>query len=114
MSEVNVLEQLERHVEKLKYAVEMRDMAVRLADNRDFRKLILDGFCVSEAARYVQESGDPALTPNQRADALNLAQASGHLKRFIAITIQLGNQAAEDVRSTEEQIDEVRRGGEDE
>lgn len=112
MSEVTV-EQLEHHVTRLKGAVEMRDSAIALSSNRDFRKLILDGFCVSEAARYAQESGDPALTPNQRQDALNMAQASGHLKRFLSIAIALGNQAANDIRSSEDQIDQIRSAGEE-
>lgn len=112
MSEVTV-EQLEQHITRLKGAVDLRDAAIKLAGNREFRKLILDGFCGTEAARYVQESGDPALTPAQRQDALNIAQASGHFKRFLSVTIALGNQAANDVRSSEDQIDQLRADGED-
>lgn len=113
MSEVNIA-QLEKNIEQQKLLVEMRDAALRLGENRDFRKLILNGFCTTEAARYVQESGDPLLEPNERADALAMAQASGHLKRFIAVTINMGNTAANNIRQSEEEIDAIRAEGGDE
>lgn len=113
MTEVTV-KQMEEYISQQKTLVVMRDAAIALADNKHFKKLILDGFCTTEAARYVQESGDPMLAPEMRADALAMAQASGHLKRFLQITIQLGNTAANNIRGAEEQIDLIREEGGDE
>lgn len=107
MSEVT-LEQLEEQLVGQKGLVELRDVAIRLSQNRDFRKLILDGFCTTEAARYVQLSGDPALSAENRQDALNLAQASGHLKRFLSVTIQMGNTSANQIKELEQAIEEYR------
>ncbi len=107
MSEVTIHE-LEEHIDNQKILVNMRDAAIRLSENKDFKKLILDGFCLTEAARYAQESGDPSLTPAQRADAMNMAQASGHLKRFLSITIVMGNTAARNISQSEDQIDQIR------
>lgn len=110
MSEVTI-EQLEDQRKNEQAVVDRRDAALRLANNRDFKKLILDGFCGTEAARYVQESGDPMLTREQREDALNMAQASGHLKRFLSYTVLFGNTAARTIKELEEALDEARGEG---
>ena len=109
MSEVTLqIQALEKHIQEQKHLAEMADIAVRLNDNPDFRKLILDGFCLNEAARYAQESGDPMLTKDQRQDALNMAQASGHLKRFLSVTILMGNAADTSIVDAQRQIEALR------
>lgn len=105
MSEVEALERQLKQTQGLK---QRGEMAERLARNADFRRLILDGFCRDDAARFVQESGDPALNEEQRADCLALAQASGHLKRFLSMQIQMGRVAERDIPNLEEALSEVR------
>ena len=53
---------LEQQLANAKMLVERRDRALRLSSNPDFRAIILDEFCTTEAARYVQASADPALS----------------------------------------------------
>lgn len=101
MSEVN---QLQKQLEDSKKLIERRRQAIRLSENKDFKKLILDGFCVTDAASYVSASADPQLTAEQRADALNIAQAAGHLKRFLSVITQMGAVAERDVGQIEEAI----------
>ncbi len=110
MSEVTVQE-LQDYQAQQQTLVTMRDHAIALADNHNFRKLILEGFCTTEAARYVQEAGDPLLGKEERADALAMAMASGHLKRFLSITIQMGNQAARNIASASADIEQIRAEG---
>lgn len=88
--------------------IERRTMAMRLAGNPDFKKLILQEFCVDECARYAQTSGDPALTAAQRADALAIAQAPGHLRRWLQIIGQMGQSAQNQMESLDEAITEAR------
>lgn len=102
------VEQLEQQLIEAKKLVERRQMAIRLSQNPDFKKLILDEFCLQEAARYVHASADPSLGPDERADALALAQASGHLKRFLSVTVQMGAHAERDIPNIDEAIDEAR------
>lgn len=109
MSEVTQrIKELEAHIEGQKTLAEMGEIAERLAANHDFRVLILDGFCRDEAARYVQESGDPMLTAVQRQDALNMAQASGHLKRFLSITCVIGHGAQDSILNAQAEIEQLR------
>ncbi|MNR36391.1 hypothetical protein D3C85_1543030 [compost metagenome] len=105
MSEVSALEQ---QLAGLKLTVEKRDMAQRLARNPDFRKLILEEFMVNECARYVHTSSDPNVPESGRQDALNIAQAAGHLKRFLSVMIQMGNSAADTLGDVEAALDEAR------
>ena len=101
MSEVAALEE---QLSGTKDAIERRDRALRLYNNPDFKKLLLDEYCVQECARYAQLSADPALDDRQRADALAIAQAAGHLRRFLSMCIQLGNSAERSIPELEEAI----------
>jgi hypothetical protein len=109
MSEVFALE---RQLVEVQEHVKLRDTALKLAANPEFKSLILDRFCVQECARYAQSSADPALTAEQRADALNIAQAAGHLRRFLSVTVQMGSQAERQVTDLEEAILEARQEAE--
>lgn len=80
----------------------------KLCENRLFRKVILEQFCEKECARYVQESGDPLLTAEQRADALAMAQAAGHIRRWLDISMRLGDQAIGTIERVQEMLDTVR------
>lgn len=91
-----------------KQLIERRDMALRLNENADFKKLILDLFCVQDCARFAQESGDAQLEPNERADALAMAQAAGHLRRYLSIQVRFGNSAEGQMSELNQAIDEAR------
>lgn len=108
MSEVEQqVEQLRQHQADQKILVQAREDALALATNPVFKRLILDGFCTVECARYVQESCDPLLTAAQRADALAMAQSSGNLKRFLSLCIQIGNTAANNIQQADAEIAHV-------
>jgi hypothetical protein len=111
MSEVSEVAALEQQHSDAKLLVERRQMALRLSKNRDFRTLILDGFCLHDAARYAQCSADPALNAEQRADSLNMAQASGHLKRFLSLTVQMGAHAERELPNIDQALLEARAEG---
>lgn len=99
---------LEKQLADAKVLVERRDTALRLHRNPDYKKIILDGFCLQDCARYAHESQDPNLTKEQQEDALRIAQAAGHFRRYMSVIIQLGNQAEGQIPSIEETIHEIR------
>ena len=107
MSEVTV-EQLESQRDAMKKAVDMRQAVQRLSKNADFRKVITDQFMEKECARYVHASADPALPEKNRADALAIAQASGHLKRYLSVIIQMGNAAENEILSIDDALNDAR------
>lgn len=99
---------LEKQLKDAKFLIARRDAALKLHGNREFKQLILDDFCGTECARFAQMSADPALGTNERADALAMAQASGHLKRYLSVITQMGNVSEGSIVSIEEALDEVR------
>lgn len=106
------VKELEEHMQGLRALVERKDTVLRLQESRDFRRVIVDGFCGEDAARYAQISGDPSMAADARADALGMAQASGFLKRFLAVCVQMGRQAERELRDGEEALAEERSLGE--
>ena len=106
MSEIH---NLEKHLQNAKELADRRKMALKLSENREFKKLILDEFCTAECARYAQSSADPALKTEERADALAMAQAAGHLRRFLSVVVQMGSVAERDIPQLETAIEDARQ-----
>lgn len=106
MSEVYALE---KQLADSRALIEKRELALRLYNNSDFKELIIDGFCTKDCARYAQSSADPALGANGRADALGLAQAAGHLRRYLSVIVSMGNQAESQIPNIEQSILEARQ-----
>lgn len=106
MSEVSALE---KQLSDSKLSIERRQKALKLYNNPEFKSLILEEFCTTECARYAQSSADPALNPEQRADALAIAQAAGHLRRFLSVVVTMGNQAERLIPDLETAIEEARQ-----
>lgn len=106
--------ELENQLEGTKAHIERRKMALRLKNNRDFKKLILEEFCIQECARYVHTSADPNIAANERSDALAIAQAAGHLRRYLHAVDLIGMRAENEARAIEEALDEFRAEGLDE
>lgn len=106
MSEVSALT---KQRDDAKTFVARRNMALKLAENKEFKTLILKEFCVDECARHAQNSGDPSLSHDARADSLALAQAAGHLRRWLQVVVRMGDQAEGQLQNLEEAIEEARR-----
>lgn len=106
---MSTIPELEQRIEQLQKHLENRELVHKLYKNREFKKLILDEFCVQECARYAQASADPSLGKDERSDALAIAQAAGHLRRFLSVMIQMGNQAEHEINDSKELIEQIRR-----
>ena len=106
MSEVYALE---KQRDDAKVLLERRELALKLSRNPEFKKLILQEFCIDECARYAQSSGDPALNAEQRADALALAQSAGHLRRWLSVIVTMGNNAERAMPELDEAIEQARQ-----
>jgi hypothetical protein len=108
MMNTSVVQGLEQQLEDAKGLIARRNMALKLAGNHEFRTLILEGFCMRDCARFAQESADPALPLESRADAMAMAQAGGHLKRYLSAAFQLGAGAESSLGDLELNLEEAR------
>jgi len=77
---------------------------LRLKNNPDFRKVILEGFCRDECARYIVMAGDNLLDPEDRKDAKNMAMAAGHLQRFLSIQEVEGAKFKDSIEQVENEL----------
>lgn len=99
---------LEKQIEAAKEIKAQRDLMLKLVGNREFKKLIIEGFCRDEAARFAHLSTDPNMTAEARADSLGSAQAAGYLKRWINAIIIQGNMAERELPEAESILAEMR------
>jgi hypothetical protein len=98
---------LERQIEANTAQVRRGELALKLGNIPEFKELIMDEFMSAEVIRNVGLSADPALPENQRADALSMAQAGGHLKRYLAAQVQMGRVAEREIPNLEACIQEL-------
>ena len=104
---------LEKQIEDSRAAIRMRDLAIKLHENPEFKEVILKGFCVDDCARYAQLSADPSLSTSSQADALAIAQAAGHLRRYLSVLVQMGNAAERAAAQAESEMEIMRAEGEE-
>lgn len=107
------IQALEQQLAACHEAVMWRDKAIKLQEVAEFRDVVLQKFCVTDCARYAQSSADMSLDTQARADSLALAQAAGHLRRYLSVLVQMGNNAANMIDGIEAEIDAIRAEGEE-
>ena len=105
---MNTVQELEQQLEDSKKLIATRKAALRLAQNSDFKKLILEGFCERECARFARQAGDPAMNKESRDDAMQMALAAGHLLRFLEAQTQMGAHAERTLQDLEAELTEAR------
>jgi hypothetical protein len=106
-------EQVDRQMSNCRQIVERREQALRLLKNKDFKDLIMRFYLVDEASRLAQMSGHLGLSAADAKGFMDMAQATGHLKRFIDVTIRQGEQALADLAQYTVNYDELIKGEED-
>lgn len=105
---MNQIERLEQQQVDERERVARRDAILRLTANPDFQKVIIEEFTVRECARYARESVNPGLGKEEQAHALAMSQASGYLKQYLNVNIQMGDTAENTIRDIDEALTELR------
>ena len=104
MSEVT---ELENQKDQYKELIATRDAIKRLESNPDFKKIIIDQYCIKECARYIGVAGDPAVSKEDRDLALEMGKAGQHLKRWLNVSIRMGDHAKNELPELENAITEA-------
>jgi len=102
------IEGLEFQISKAREFIKFRETIQRLVKYPEWKAVMENEYFTEEAARLVHQSADPALDLQQRADALNMAQASGHLRRWISMQIKMANTLEDGLVTQEETLEEMR------
>lgn len=104
----SLVQGLENQLQEAQELIKLRDRAKRLVNNRDFKEIIENQFCLIECARLAQASADPNLSAQDRELALSMAQAAGHLRRFLQAIFRKAAQAEKDLEELRANIEAAR------
>jgi hypothetical protein len=101
---------VEEQLVAAKEASRRYDQLVKLLSNREFRALIVEGFCQKDCARFAQASGDPALGKDERENSMAMAQAAGHLRRWLDMECRMSFNYKSAIPEIEETLEQLRAG----
>ena len=104
----SAIAELELSIEQAQEMVRLGDMAAALANNPEFKKIVLDGYFLQEAARLVHLSTDPALREDIRVVVHRDMAGPGAFKRYLSTLVQRGYMARDQIKAAQEEIDTIR------
>jgi hypothetical protein len=103
MNTTEQIKQIDRNIEAAKEVLELTSALDRLLTNRDFRKVITEGYLTKEAVRLVQIKGQPAMqTPEKQAAIMRDIDSIGSLHQYFNTLFQQGGIAAKQITDDEE------------
>ena len=109
MSNEQDIEQVELSIEHAKLSVGNMKALNKLTRNKDFEKIILEGYFKEEASRLVLLKGDPAMEQYLISIDKQI-NAIGQFRQYLSTIMALGGQAeraiAEDEQTREELLSE--------
>ena len=104
----NELQQIESNLKRNAVLTELGNALARLKGNRDFKKVILEGFFEDEAIRLVHLKADPNFQgcDSQKA-ILTQMDAIGALRQYFETLAQLAGMAHKSIEADEQTRDEL-------
>jgi len=99
---------LERDIETKKHQVALNNALERLMSNKDFKKVVLEGYFVNEAVRLVSVKADYSQRhPDLQAGIIRDIDAIGSLQKFFGLIGTNGEQAAASIPQDEATIEDL-------
>jgi chaperonin cofactor prefoldin len=112
MSIEQEIKQVEVTIEEAKKAVELGKSAAKLEKNSDFKKTVMQGYFIDEAARLALLVSDPMISPELRAAVMRDIDGVGAFKRYLSFMVQMGQQAERTIEENEQTLEEIREENE--
>lgn len=101
-------ETIEVSMDQAKQALGLKKALVKLTKNREFKKVVLDNYFETEAARLVMLKADPELqSPEAQADLVKRMDAIGMFREYCRGIMAFGAQAEKELRDLEEAREEM-------
>lgn len=108
MSKSNEIQELEENIQRAKAHVEFGSTVERLLSNRDFKKVISEGYFEQEAIRLVHLKADPNMQSTaQQESIVKQMDAIGSLKQYLRVKCRVAEQAVHSIAADEETRDEL-------
>lgn len=101
------IQQIELSIEEAQKMVDRKNQLEKLFGNREFKKVVLDGYFKEEAARLATLTGDSALVA-QRPEIFLAIQSIAKLQEYFRTVALMGNSAEAELAEAQEVLDELR------
>lgn len=112
MSNERDLKRIEANILQSKEIVEFDKAIQRLAENRDFRAVIVDGYFKREAIRLVELKADPSMqSPASQASIISQIDAIGGLMTFLRTAGHNAKNAIKAIEQDEAMREEILEEG---
>ena len=99
---------IEKEIAASKELVEYGNAVERLRSNRDFKKVIVEGYFEKESIRLVHLLANPAMqTPTSQSAILVAMQAIGNLSQYLIDAVRTGEIALKQIGDNESVRDEL-------
>jgi hypothetical protein len=108
MSKQTTIQALESSIKRAKELVDCGSALERLRTNRDFKKIVVDGYFAEEAIRLVHLKADPAMqSEGSQASIIRQMDAIGSLSDYFRTVDMAANQARRSIQGDEETLEEL-------
>lgn len=104
----NEIETVEMSIVEAEKMVKRAEAAKRLSNIPEFKKLVMDGYFVDEAARLVHLSSDPSIPENIRDVVVRDMAGPGAFKRYMSAIVTMGENAAREIENARDTLEELR------
>lgn len=109
MSNQDEINAIERTVKDAKEQKALGTALERLITNRDFQKVIKQGYFADEAVRLVHAKGDPACqTPEKQASIIRQMDSISNLGQYFQTILHAAGMADKSIEEGEAALDEMR------
>lgn len=104
------IQEIELNIKQAQELVNLNTSLQRLRNNRDFKKVFLDGFFKDEAVRLVHLKADPSMqSPEYQAAILKQMDGIGAIRGYFDMIEHQGQMAAQAIEADEEALEELRQ-----
>lgn len=104
----DTLQDIEKQIADAKTFSDLGESLVRLSSNRDFRKVIVDGYLSKEAVRLVHLKADPAMQkPESQESIVRQIDAIGALSSYFRTVEFQATLAVNSIASAEAAREEI-------
>jgi len=109
---MNAVEEIQVDINEAKETIEIMNSLNRLVKNKDFEKIIGEGYFKEEAYRLVHLKAAPAMQGEERQAALVKAMdAIGCLQQHFHMIFVMGEQAEDALRQGDQALEEMAMEG---
>ena len=99
---------IEESIKRSKKLVEMGESLERLRNNRDFKKVVIEGYLEQECIRLVHLKSDPSCEAVQRQNSIvRQIDSIGCFNDFLTITKMAAGNAVKQMHSDEAMREEI-------